>query len=183
MRLWYFLMLPVVALLAGCSNPNFSEDAPETENLFAASAMRIHPIFTQVKDWSGDGKPDGVEVLLEFQDQFFDPTKAAGIVRFELYEYRKANPDLRGARATTPWIGSLVSYDDQRARWNRTSRTYSFQLAYPQIQPTHSYVLSAIFKPTTSSRRLIAQLVLPGQEESSDSGRKPTSQPALIPHL
>src|SRR5438552_3586026 len=80
------ILIPLIALLlAGCTNPDFLTDKPADETLFAASAMRIHPIFTQVKDWTGDKKPDGIEVLLEFQDPFTDPTKAAGIVRFELY--------------------------------------------------------------------------------------------------
>ncbi|MFI5380217.1 MAG: hypothetical protein ACHRHE_13040 [Tepidisphaerales bacterium] len=179
MRLWQ-LILPAALILAGCSNPDFSEDMPKEDKLFNASAMRIHPIFTQVKSWTGGEKPDGIDVMLEFQDPFGDPTKASGIVRFELYEYRKGNPEMRGARSTNPWVGSLASYDDQRARWNRTSRTYSFQLAYPQISVFQSYVLVATFKPTGEGRRLEARVVLPGQEEPSGS---PTTQPAgIIPH-
>lgn len=181
MRLWQ-LIIPVALILAGCSNPDFSEDMPKEENLFNASAMRIHPIFTQVKNWTGTDKPDGIEVMLEFQDPFGDPTKASGIVRFELYEYRKGEPEMRGTRSANPWVASLASYDDQRARWNRTSRTYSFQLAYPQISVFQSYVLVATFKPTGDGRRLEAKVVLAGQEEPSGTTGSPTSQPALIPH-
>jgi hypothetical protein len=36
--------------------------------------------------------------------------------------------------------------DDQRDHWNRTSRTYGFKLALPQINPTRTYVLSATFE-------------------------------------
>jgi hypothetical protein len=169
-------------ILAGCSNPDFSEDQPKEENLFNASAMRIHPIFTQVKSWSGTDKPDGIEVMLEFQDPFGDPTKASGIVRFELYEYRKGNPEMRGTRVTNPWVGSLASYDDQRARWNRVSRTYAFQLAYPQISTGQTYVLIATFKPTGEGRRLEARVVLPGQEEQGGSVGMPTTQPGIVPH-
>ena len=180
MRLWQ-LIIPVALFLAGCSNPDFSEDMPKEDNLFNASAMRIHPIFTQVKNWTGGDKPDGIDVMLEFQDPFGDPTKASGIVRFELYEYRKGYPEMRGQRTTNPWIGSLASYDDQRARWNRVSRTYSFQLAYSQITTKRSYVLVATFKPTGDGRRLEARVVLPGEEEQGELPPSPTTKPGSIP--
>ena len=44
-----------------------------------------------------------------------------------------------------PWIGSLQTLADQQARWNRTSRTYAFQLEYPQIRKDANYVLAATF--------------------------------------
>ena len=69
-----------------------SSDLP----LFVPTDLRIHP-FTAVKDWTGDNKPDGVEVLLELQDRFRDPTKATGTVLFELYEFRKYRPTARRA--------------------------------------------------------------------------------------
>ena len=50
--------------------------------LFGPSAMRIHPIFTRLSDWTGDGVPDGIEALIELQDQFGDPTKASGTIIF-----------------------------------------------------------------------------------------------------
>jgi hypothetical protein len=172
MRSW----LVIAVLLAGCAGPDLSTPQAVDENLFAASAMRIHPIFTQVKDWTGDGRPDGIEVLLEFQDRFGDPTKAAGTVLFELYEYRQGVPDGRGPRVANPWRGPLETYDDQRARWNRTSRTYSFQLAWGQIQAARSYVLTATFKPVGAGPRLVGRLVLAGAPESPEP---PATRPAV----
>src|SRR5204863_386407 len=125
---------------------------PVPATMFGPKAMRIHPIFTQVKDWTGDGKPDGIEALIEFQDQFDDPTKASGRVIFELFEYRKDFPDPRGVRIANPWIGSLVTLADQRERWNRTSRTYSFQLAMDSIRANRPYVLSATFEQSGGGR-------------------------------
>src|SRR5262245_15815288 len=119
-------MLVVLTLLVGCQ-PN---DAPFVRSdtdarLFGPVAMPLHPIFTQVKDWSGDNKPDGIEALIELQDQFGDPTKASGRVVFELFEYQAYDPERRGDRLVNPWIGYLETLDEQRDRWNRTSRTYS----------------------------------------------------------
>jgi len=74
----HLLTLTIVLFTQSCGQPLLDlESAPDTA-FFSATSMRIHPIFTQVKDWSGDGKPDGIEVLMEFQDQFGDPAKAAG---------------------------------------------------------------------------------------------------------
>ena len=163
-----------VLSVTGCTQPSFEEPLPEEGELFNASAMRIHPIFTQVKDWTGDGTADGIEVLLEFQDVFGDPTKAAGTVMFELHGYRPGNPEPKGQRLANPWIGSMTSYDEQRARWNRTSRTYTFQLAFPQVEKTRSYVLAAQFRATTGER-LFGQAVLEGIPE------QPTTRPTTKP--
>src|SRR5688572_5742706 len=106
--------LLALALLAGCYQSNLESAPPNDPTLFNATSMRIHPIFTQLKNWVGAEKPDGIEVLLEFQDQFGDPTKADGTVMFELFEYRQANPEPRGQRLSNPWIGSIATLEEQR---------------------------------------------------------------------
>src|SRR5436309_11677874 len=125
------LLCLIVFFTIGCRATGPVPRSPGAAAMFAPIAMRIHPIFSGVKDWTGDGKPDGIEALLEFEDQFNDPTKASGTVIFELFGYAPYNPDPRGPRLVNPWVGSLQTLADQQARWNRTSRTYSFQLEYP----------------------------------------------------
>ena len=164
----------VVCLLAiaGCATP---EPVPRTQSdaqLFAPVSMRIHPIFSGVKDWTGDAKPDGVEALLEFEDRFGDPTKASGTVIFELFSYSPRDPDPRGERVVNPWLGSLQTLADQQARWNRTSRTYLFQLEYPQISEQKSYVLTATFD--TGTTRYFDRIVLEGKP-------KPRPVPTNLP--
>lgn len=122
--------------------------------------MRIHPIFTQVEDWNKDGKLDGIEAQLEFQDQFGDPTKASGRVLFELFDYRRDSPDPRGQRVAGPWVASLETLDEQREHWNTTLRTYRFQLKYPQIKRDKSYVLTAIFE-LSDGGRFFDRIILP----------------------
>jgi hypothetical protein len=142
--------------------------------------MRIHPIFTQVKDWTGDGQPDGIEALLEFQDQFNDPTKAAGTVIFELYRYDPHRPDSRGERVVNPWVGSLKTLADQQARWNRTSRTYFFQLEYPAVRRDQSYVLVASFD--TGATRFFDEVILEGQHGGvHERHLPPATSPAHVP--
>lgn len=171
------LALLLLFFASSCGQPLLDlEGSPDT-SFFGATGMRIHPIFSQVKDWTGDGKTDGLEVLIEFQDQFGDPAKAAGTLMFEIFDYRIANPDPRGGRLANPWIGSIATLEDQRARWNRTSRTYTFQLAFPQVDKTKSYVLTAIFRSTTGGR-FFDRIVLEGEEEVA-----PTTQPTTRPSL
>jgi hypothetical protein len=181
MRRLALLLLPLILL--GCS---IKSPVPRTASeaaMFAPVSMRIHPIFTQVKDWTGDNKPDGVEALLEFTDQFNDPTKAVGTVIFEMYKYRPYHADPRGDRLQNPWIGTLATLDDQHARWNRTSRTYAFQLEFPQLRTDQSYVLTATFD--TGQTRFMDQIILEAQlkepEIVTPATTAPTSEPATRP--
>jgi hypothetical protein len=129
--------------------------------LFGPSTMRLHPIFTQVKDWTGDGVPDGIEALVELQDQFGDPTKASGHLILDLYDYKKYDPQRKGLWLAE-WQADLSTLASQRDYWNRTSRTYGLQIAYPQIALDKNYVLTAEFQ-LNSGGRLFDQLVIEAQ--------------------
>jgi hypothetical protein len=162
------LMLAVV-LQPGCEDSAISRSTPQPD-LFAPTAMRVHPIFTQVADWTHSGKPDGVEAQLEFTDQFGDPTKASGKVLFELFDYRRDSPDPR-AKRLGHWSGSLASLDEQRQRWNTTLRTYRFQLDYPPIDPAKTYVLSATFELSTGGR-FFDRIILPGKQPEKNQQKQ-----------
>lgn len=167
-------MISISCQPATHSTERDSSDTP----LFAPTELRIHP-FTSVKDWNADNKPDGVEVLLELQDRFRDPTKASGAALFELYDYRRNHPDPRGERLAA-WRGSLLTLEEQRMHWNRVTRTYGFQLAYPQIRLDKSYVLQVWFDQ--GGRRLMSQVVLDAQEAKSVTPSTiPVTQPASRP--
>lgn len=168
MQFRHFAALLILSLL-GCESNKPYARGPMDAALFGPTAMRIHPIFTQVKSWNADERPDGIEALIELQDQFGDPTKASGRVVFELFEYRPYDPDPRGARLANPWIGALDTLDAQRDRWNRTSRTYSFQLAYAGIDPSKTMVLSATFELSNGGRFFDRVILSP--RESSASGQ------------
>jgi hypothetical protein len=171
--------------VAGCSHGPLPERSARDATMFGPTRMRIHPIFTQVKDWTGDGKPDGVEALIEFQDRFDDPTKASGTAVFELFGYRPYNPDPRGERVTSPWTGSLVTIDEQRARWNRTLSSYSFRLAFDGVGPQRTYVLTASFDRAAGqgeAARFFDRIVIEPQRKeptgASDAAAKPATRPA-----
>jgi len=113
--------------------------------MFGPASIRIHPTFTTIKDWSGHGKPDGIEAVLEVQDQFGDPTRAAGAVRFELYNFMAFDPQHRTTHRLAMWTFSLNSKDDQVAHWDTAARGYSFHLDFQKISSKHQYVLLAQF--------------------------------------
>lgn len=163
------VLCAAMILVCGCEGERAASPASQPD-LFGATAMRIHPIFTQIADWTHSGKPDGIEAQLEFTDQFGDPTKASGKVLFELFSYQNDSPDPRGPRVGR-WVGSLTTPDEQRQRWNTTLRTYRFQLDYPAVQPSQSYVLSAIFE-RSSGGRFFNQIVLQGHHPAK-TPRKP----------
>lgn len=163
MRIRFAGSLTALAILAGCQAHETSFAPPKEERMFEAGKMRVHPVFTQVKDWTGDGKPDGVEAVVEFTDQFGDPTKASGQILFELYEYQPKNPDIRGRRVVNPWIGSLSNPDEQKSHWSRPARSYTFQLAYPDVSLGKSYVLAATFE-RDGGGRFFSQALIESQK-------------------
>ena len=168
-------------VVAGCgSQPRWRSDSEP--NLFAPVAMRIHPVFTQLRDWTNDGKPDGIDVLIEFQDRFGDSAKAAGNVVFEIYSYRPWYPDPRGERLVPPFLASIDIDAAQRDHWNRTSRCYSFQLAWPAIKPGGTYVLTAAFE-VAGERRFTDRLVIEPVpvEKFREQLKQPTTRPATQP--
>lgn len=155
-------MVLLIGLLAaqsgGCrSSRPLPRDANEA-SMFGPSTMRLHPTFTQIKDWNSDKRSDGIDAVVEFQDQFGDPTRASGKIIFELFEYRPHYADPRGPRLTNPWITTLATRDEQQARWSAALRAYSFELEYPAIAAGKSYVLQATFE--NDSGRLFDQLIV-----------------------
>lgn len=166
-----------VGLLVGCRGEPPPVEAPPREELFDPVRMRLHPVFTQVRDWSGDGNPDGFEVLVEMLDSFGDTTKAAGRVRFELYDYRPFNPDPRGDRLVAPYEGRLDTAEQQLAHWSRPSRAYTFQLAYPRVQASRSYVLLATFEQP-DGKRFFDQIILEGRASRPPAA---TEEPRELP--
>jgi hypothetical protein len=146
-------LLLAAALLAGCATrqPTIPPEQ-QPASMFTPVAMRLHPVFSAIRDWTADGRPDGIEAMVEFQDQFGEPVKANGTVILELFDYRTGYPDPRGQRVVSPYIAELENASSQRSHWNRAGRAYSFQLSYPDISPRKSYVLTASVQLASGAR-------------------------------
>jgi hypothetical protein len=166
--------LVALGLLAGCTRHETSFAPPEEGRMFEAGKMRVHPIFTQVKDWTGDDVVDGVEAVVEFTDQFGDPTKASGQILFELYEYRAQSADIRGRRVVNPWVGSLTNPDEQKAHWSRPARSYTFQLAYPEATRGRNYVLTATFE-RDGGGRFFGQTMIEAERRREGATTRPAT--------
>jgi hypothetical protein len=183
MKRWIAVGL-IATALAGCSSePKPTTRTPANPHIFDATSMRIHPVFTKVADFDGDNLPDGVEAVLQFQDQFGDPTKAVGRVTFELFVYRPYNPDPRGPRVCPPFEGRLDSMQDQRARWNNATGAYIFQLQVPGVKITTDYTLTATFEPLTGGRFTDTDVIegdhqKPGSTQPAPLTTQPSTQPA-----
>lgn len=165
------LALSAALVLAGCS----SQVAPqprtaEESRLFGPVSMKLDT-FSKVKDWTGKGAPDGVEALVEFDDRFGDRTKAAGTILFELFDYREAWADPRGARLANPWTASLSTYEEQKAHWETASGSYLFRLAIDQLAWNRNYVLTATFQ-SAGGARFFSQIVL---RAAQPGNREPTT--------
>lgn len=145
--------------------------------MFRATAMRLHPVFTQIRSWTGGTTPDGIEAMIEFQDQFGEPAKASGDVVFELFQYRTGFPDPRGTRVVNPWVATLDNVAAQRVHWNRAGRTYGFQLAFPQINPKTTYVLTATFELTGGGRFFDRIILEPAGKNPESPATSPARQP------
>lgn len=166
-------LLLVLGCVGSAIQPERQDPADHQSDLFTPTSMRLHPIFTQVKSFSGGTKPDGVEAVLEFDDQFGDPTKAAGAVIFELFAFRTGYADPRGERLVQPWAASLGNLDDQQAHWRREISAYSFLLAYSGITTDRNYVLTATFEPLTGPR-LFATTIITAQHSSAAPKTSPS---------
>jgi len=172
--------LLLLVLVAGCSDvPTLPRTGTEND-LFGPSELRFHS-FTQVKDFTADDTIDGIDAQVELLDQFGDPTKGSGSFIFELFEYRKGNPDMRGIRLAY-WPATLVTLDAQRLHWNKITRTYGFRLypdekGYPPISDARSYVLTAQYQ-AAGGGRLTAHTVLLAKEEEPPSATQPSTRPA-----
>jgi hypothetical protein len=152
------LLAPLLLLAAcGCQPARYARTAADAE-MFGAQAVRIHPTFTRAKDWSGDGKPDGVEAVLELQDEFGEPTRATGTARFEAYQYRPYHPDPRGRRVGQVWEWPLLTRQEQVDHWSRALRAYSFKL--PFDPGSRTVVLSVTFDLDGGTPRLFDQIIL-----------------------
>lgn len=173
------LALSGVLFLSGCASNRASSVDPTDAGMFGPVSMRIHPTFTQVKDWTGDSKPDGVEAVIELDDQFGEPTRASGTAIFELYAYRAEDPEPRGIRLAN-WSAPLLTRDQQVAHWNPAVRGYSFQLAFNRIQMDRTYVLSVEFNRKAGGR-FFNQVVLEASREGKRSGQPTPHAPLETP--
>ena len=169
--------VPLLLSLASCGSGGRARTAEEAE-LFGPKSMRVHPTFTRIKDWTGDGRPDGVEAVVELQDEFGEPTRATGSAMFELYQYRATHPDVRGRRIPEVWVWPLLRRNEQAAHWSRALRAYTFKIPFDPGRVT--IVLEATFELGADRGRLTHQIVLEPPAPTPPAAA-PTTAPTTAP--
>ncbi|QOV91354.1 hypothetical protein [Humisphaera borealis] len=182
-RLSAVLCLASLGLFAGGCSQSSGITRPEE---FGPAKLRIHPSFTRVKDWTGDKKPDGVEAVVELLDSYNEPTRGNGTMLFELWGYKKYNPNMIGQRLGGPWKGTLLTREEQEAHWSPALRAYTFQLADDKISEGREFVLTASFETAGGPEqkgggRLFDKLIIeppPGKKIEEDGvGRAKGNRP------
>jgi hypothetical protein len=174
------LAIGAMVMLLGCEGSSSRPRSALDQQMFGPASVRIHPTFTQVRDWSGHGKPDGIEATLEIQDQFGEPTRATGRAMFELFGYRKDSPQVRGLRIGGPWIYYLNTRIQQQDHWNPALRSYTFQLPFPKAQKGQYYVLTVQFDlNATASLSQTAVALAPTTGAATEPTTWPATQPAM----
>ena len=172
-----------LAFAGACTPTPEPSPAVQATHLFDVVSMQLDT-FSKVKNWSGGTAPNGVEAVVEFDDAFGDRTKAAGSILFEIFDYRPGWPDPRGQRVVNPFSASLVTFDEQKAHWDRASGAYIFRLACDQLAWDRSYVLSATYEAPAGAGgppRLFSQIVLPARQTREGSGGSNAPNPASQP--
>lgn len=177
-RLVLFAAVSLLLFLPSCTSRSYQRTEDE-KKMFGPRSMRVHPTFTRVKDWTGDGKPDGIEAVVELQDEFGEPTRAMGSVMFELYQYRPTFPDVRGRRIPEVWVWPLDRRNEQLAHWSRALRAYTFKIG---LDPGRTpLVLGATFNLSRGRGRLTNQIVL--EPPPPAAPLPPTTAPTTAPSL
>lgn len=193
----FAVVCAILLFLAGCEASSSYPRSKLDQQMFGPVSVRIHPTFTQVRDWTGDKKPDGIEATLEIQDQFGEPTRSTGQAMFELYDYARNVPGFRGPRIGGPWTIDLNDKSQQQAHWNAALRAYTFQLPFPQVDANRYYVLTvqfdlnstaALTQPASApsagpAGRLFDQLIIePENEQQRNRGPKRHAPTGAISH-
>jgi hypothetical protein len=153
----------ISTIAVGCASGGEPASPRAASDMFAPRTVRIHPVFTKLDSWAGDERPEGIEALLELRDQFDDTCKGAGSLVFELYEFRTNQPDPRGKRLYNPWQVDIKTVEQQRERWSKTSRCYTFRLAADRISAAGRYVLTVSFMPPGGFRLMDRVVIGPGR--------------------
>ena len=153
--------------------------------MFIPTKMRLYPLTRIVLPMPASTAPatapatsspatvPTLEARIELSDQFGDPCKGAGTVALELFD--TSAPSLN-RKPIASWTLSLLTPQENRDHWDRTTRTYLFKISLP----------ADFSAPSTGHDRfqLSATFVSPGNASSPTRSRsRPNKIPANIPVL
>ncbi len=150
-------MVALALSLCACQaeRATISADSPEMAsflNIILPRKIEIQHYLTQPRAFDGDGKANGIEVILAAKDAFGDDVKCVGKFNFELFSQRLASGDKFGKRIGF-WTIEVGSEAAQKMYWDRLSRFYQFKLVLDEgrLEPG-DYILTAQLAPPTGDK-------------------------------
>ena len=141
------VMMVAVLVVGGCDGTQRVEWPWQGEESFPVEDIQLHRSFTRVVPGQGE-QPEQIEAYVQLRDQYGDPTKATGQLRFEVFRFRSGFADPQGSRFEQ---GGLVVVDLQDAatsqkHWDPITRGYKAVLALPdQAESLRRLVLQATY--------------------------------------
>ncbi|MBN2211219.1 MAG: hypothetical protein JW709_07470 [Sedimentisphaerales bacterium] len=134
MRLWRGIlsMLLVLGFVSGCT-PGPTGAASPRETGYHVQTVRLKESFTRMYQ-DNQGRLH-VKTTVELRDPFGDSIKALGAFRFELFQYRPAYHDPRGARLKEGGMQTLdlSRLQENDSHWNRITRCYNFDFTLAEL--------------------------------------------------
>ncbi|MCP4590522.1 MAG: hypothetical protein GY842_07250 [bacterium] len=163
LRITRYLSLVALMFSTGCSHTAVDLDDASTReqlSLLMPATVSIVAPFTRFASFDENDRPDGIELLLQPTNSFGEPVNIAGALIVELYEFRQASGEARGAKLQQ-WDIALRCERDQQMYWNRTTDMYEFQLQFdPAALPSnHKYVLEVTYN-TPLHEHMVDQYVM-----------------------
>lgn len=144
LRMSLFFGIPLMITLTACDAPQVRMDDPSAQTylrLLMPAKLEIQH-FTRPVSLHGDGKADGLEVMVATLDSFGDQIKSVGAFNIELYQERKASADRFGKRVAF-WTVKIDSEQILKENWDGLARVYVFRLKLPlESLPAERYVLT-----------------------------------------
>jgi hypothetical protein len=147
----------------GCNRPavDVSESATREQlSLLMPATVKIVAPFTRFRSPDKDGRPVGIDVLVQPVNAFGDPVNIAGTLIVELYGFQPASGDPKGAKLEQ-WDIALTSERAQQTYWNRTTSMYEFRLQFDPAKVTsdRKFVLQVLYN-TPLKEHMVDECVL-----------------------
>lgn len=139
-----------ISVAVGCrpTSVNLADGATRQQlTLLMPAEVNIVGPFTRFCSLSSGKQLDGIDLLLQPINTFGDPVNISGHLIAELYEFRQASGDCKGAELQQ-WDISLTTEREQRKYWNRTTSMYEFRLHLDRSalgRPHQKYVLEVTY--------------------------------------
>lgn len=157
------VLAAMAAVGGGCTSVEHQPGLAEGEREgFWVASVRLDPAFSKVSEADDEGGEVVVKVVVQLRDQFGDPRKGLGQFRFEVFRYRLAHSDVRGARVEIggKQLVDLRDVETNQEHWDEITRAYRIELPLPARVPGGGRLVLQVTFVSEEGYRLEDQMVL-----------------------